>query len=136
MSEDMSEMQLQVAEFHETFNVPVAKSPRLLSPDRIRLRERLIQEEFTELKEAEWKGDLVEIADALGDLLVVVYGTAIEHGINMKPITDEIHFSNMSKLGEDGNPIVREDGKILKGPNFFLPKIQYLLFLQQENPRD
>lgn len=71
--------------------------------------------------------DIVGIADALADLVYVVYGTAVEYGINMQPISDEVHRSNMSKLGEDGKAIHRVDGKVLKGPNFTPPDLATII---------
>lgn len=120
-------MQESVQEFHEKFGAPVALEPTLIPKERAILRIRLIQEELQEYADAVDSGDLVEIADALGDLLVVVFGTAVEHGINMGPVFSHIMESNMSKLGEDGKPILREDGKILKGPGYFAPDIAPIL---------
>ena len=121
-------MQNQVTEFHEAFGAPVAATPRLITRERYDLRCNLIREEFDEYKEAFHNNDIVEIADALGDLLYVVLGTAIENGLDMDSIVTEIHESNMSKLGEDGKPVYREDGKILKGPNFRLPKLKDVIW--------
>jgi predicted HAD superfamily Cof-like phosphohydrolase len=84
-----------------------------------------MKEENEEYLEAANNGDLVEIADALGDMLYILCGTIIEHGLQDKIVAvfDEIQRSNMSKLGQDGKPIYREDGKVLKGPNYFKPDI-------------
>lgn len=132
----MNKMQQQVREFHQAFGAPVADTPQLLDDNRWQLRHALIHEEAGEYHEACVQGDIVEIADALGDLLYVVFGAAIEHGIDLEPIVDEIHESNMSKLGADGKPIYRGDGKILKGPNFFQPAIMLLLERQGYVPKD
>ena len=120
-------IQALVQEFHETFGHPVALTPGLIPKERAAFRVSLIEEELQELKDAIEAGDLVEIADALGDLEVVVNGTALEYGIRMPEVVREIHASNMSKLGEDGEPIYREDGKILKGANFWHPRIDVVL---------
>lgn len=115
--------QALVKEFHESFGAPVAETPTLIPLDRSKLRYKLMAEELDEYLVATVNGDIVEIADALGDLLYVVLGSAVEHGLDLEPILGEIHRSNMSKLGEDGKPVLREDGKILKGPRFFLPNL-------------
>lgn len=92
-----------------------------------KLRVDLIEEELSELKVAMLKRDQVEIADALTDLLYVVYGSGHTFGINLDKTFKEVHKSNMSKLGEDGKPIYREDGKVLKGPNFFEPNLKKII---------
>ena len=86
-------------------------------------------EENSEYLEAADNGDLVEVADALGDMLYILCGTIIEHGLQDKieDVFNEIQRSNMSKLGEDGLPIFRKDGKVLKGPNYFKPNILKIL---------
>jgi Uncharacterized protein conserved in bacteria len=117
----------QVLEFHTTFGAPVGLTPALISPERAELRYELIKEELKELRDAIDADDLVEIADALGDLDYVVHGAAIEYGLPHALIVTEIHASNMSKLGEDGLPILREDGKILKGPGYYRPNIAPIL---------
>lgn len=125
-----------VREFHEAFGAPVSEEPRLIPEDRAALRVKLIQEELNEYEEALEKGDLVEAADALGDLLVVVYGSMSEHGFDDEIIRDAIHESNMSKLDENGNPIVSDGtdgyplGKILKGPNYFKPTAKLTEYLE------
>ena len=88
-----------------------------------------MKEENEEYLEATKKNDLVEIGDALGDMLYILCGTIIAHGFQDKieEIYDEIQRSNMSKLGADGKPIYREDGKVLKGPNYFKPDIEEIL---------
>jgi len=93
------------------------------------LRFNLMKEENEEYLEAANNNDLVEVADALGDMLYILCGTIIEHGMQHKieEVFDEIQRSNMSKLGEDGKPIYREDGKVLKGPNYFKPSIKEIL---------
>ena len=88
-----------------------------------------MKEENEEYLEAVQKGDLTEIADSLGDMLYVLCGTILEHGLQYKieEIFEEIHRSNMSKLGEDGKPIYREDGKVMKGAQYFKPNISKIL---------
>lgn len=117
----------QMLEFHTTYGVDVRWSPGIPSESRRKLRVELIREEAEEFKDAVEAEDLIEIADALADLLYVTYGAALEFGIPIDEVFDEVHRSNMSKLGEDGKPILRGDGKILKGPNFFLPDIKAIL---------
>ena len=93
------------------------------------LRFDLMKEENEEYLEAANNNDMVEVADALGDMLYILCGTIIEHGMQHKieAVFEEIQRSNMSKLGEDGQPIYREDGKVLKGPHYFKPNIQEIL---------
>jgi predicted HAD superfamily Cof-like phosphohydrolase len=117
----------QVAEFHVAFGVPIQPYPAIPSENRTKLRRRLLMEEFKELLDALWEQDLVEIADGLADLVVVAYGTALEYGINLDLVLAEVHASNMSKLGADGQPIHRADGKVLKGPLFFKPRLTELI---------
>lgn len=112
-----------VMEFHDTYGMPIGEEPHLLPVDRLKLRMSLIAEEYTELQEALEADDLIEVVDALGDLVYVIYGMAIEMGVNLSPVMSEIQRSNMSKLDENGKVIMREDGKILKGPYFQTPNI-------------
>jgi predicted HAD superfamily Cof-like phosphohydrolase len=93
------------------------------------LRFNLMDEENKEYLEAANEGDLIEVADALGDMLYILCGTILEHGMQYKieEVFEEIQRSNMSKLGEDGKPIYREDGKVMKGPNYFKPDIQSIM---------
>ena len=116
--------------FHKTFKVGAApNTTTLLSQEESELRFNLMKEENEEYLEAANNDDLVEVADALGDMLYILCGTIIEHGLQHKidEVFDEIQNSNMSKLGGDGNPIYREDGKVLKGPNYFKPNIEKIL---------
>ena len=100
----------------------------MLTDDTL-LRYKLIREENEEYLEAALRGDLVEVADALGDILYILCGTLLKHGLEHKihEVFREIQRSNMSKLGEDGRPIYREDGKVLKGPAYFRPDIATIL---------
>lgn len=110
-------------EFYEAFDLPVQDEPVLPIKDRRKLRMKLLEEEYHEYRYAERGDDLVKIADALADMLYIIGGTALEYGIPLDKIFLEVHRSNMSKLGKDGKPILREDGKILKGPDYTKPDI-------------
>lgn len=112
-----------VMEWHTTYNVPVGDKPFPLTPEREKLRIDLIKEEWEELLLACSTGNFIEQVDALADLVYVIYGMAIEMGINLDTVLEEVQRSNMSKLGLDEKPIYREDGKVLKGPNFSPPDI-------------
>ncbi|WP_374959049.1 hypothetical protein [Gilvibacter sp.] len=119
-----------VQAFHDAFGLDSLKSPKAhLGEDKHLLRYKLMREENEEYLEAANSGDLVEVADALGDMLYILCGTIIEHGLQHKieEVFAEIQRSNMSKLGADGKPIYREDGKVLKGPNYFKPSIEDIL---------
>jgi len=119
-----------VHEFHESFGLGINETPIAdIGKDRNLLRFNLMKEENEEYLEAVTNNDLVETADALGDMLYILCGTIIEHGMQHKidEVFNEIQRSNMSKLGEDGKPIYREDGKVLKGPNYFKPDIKKIL---------
>lgn len=139
-----------VVEFHEAFGAPVAWSPGVPPAERRELRCKLILEEALEFITASganlcvngedimlqrvsfvWPNEpnLVEAADALADLRYVTDGAALEWGIPLEKCLREVHRSNMSKLGEDGKPILRADGKILKGPNFTLPDLEAIIEL-------
>ena len=119
-----------VSEFHKAFNLGMKETPAAnLGIKKNLLRYELMREENEENLEAANNDDLVEVADALGDMLYILCGTIIEHGMQHKieEVFNEIQRSNMSKLGADGKPIYREDGKVLKGPNYFKPNIQSIL---------
>jgi predicted HAD superfamily Cof-like phosphohydrolase len=120
----------RVGEFMSTFGQTVRTKPTLpiKLPQVSRLRVELIEEELQELRKALEDNDVIEVADALTDLLYVVYGSGHAFGIDLDQCFEEVHSSNMSKLGEDGQPIFREDGKVLKGPNYFKPMLQEVLF--------
>lgn len=113
----------KVKTFMETFGQDVKDKPEFPSVDVVALRYELIKEELEELFEAMGEKDLVEVADALTDILYVTYGAGHAFGIDLDACFDEVQRSNMSKLGADGKPIYREDGKILKGPNYFAPDL-------------
>lgn len=145
-------LQDKVREFHNAYDVPIGKSPGIPSNERARLRLELIAEEFFELlsacgcAEPVFEGfgvyddirkeiqdvrakhiDLEAVADALADIAYVVEGTNIEFGLDSEAILKEVHRSNMSKLGADGKPIYRADGKVLKGPNYSPPNLRGLV---------
>lgn len=119
-----------VKQFHESFGIENAIKPIAdIGQDQYELRHRLIEEENNEYLEACQNGDLVEIADALGDQLYILFGTILKHGLQDKivEVFEEIQRSNMSKLDKNGQPIYREDGKVMKGENYFKPDIQSIL---------
>jgi len=117
----------KVGEFMKTFGQEV-KSKSSLSSDKINiLRINLIEEELDELKQAINQKNLIEVADALTDILYVTYGAGHAFGINLDKCFEEVQNSNMSKLGDDGKPIYSEKGKVLKGPNYFKPNLSNLL---------
>ena len=113
----------KVGTFMKTFGQEVKTKPSF-STDKInKLRLDLIKEELTELTEAMNNKDLVEVADALTDILYVTYGAGHAFGINLDKCFEEVQNSNMSKLDENGKPIYNEHGKVMKGPNYFKPDL-------------
>lgn len=141
-----------VRQFHSVYRMPVRAGAPTVDFERLRMRVGLIAEEFAELMGAiygeaaedriltavdeaidgdDGTRDVVETADALADMIYVIYGMALEAGIDLPAVLNEVQRSNMSKLGADGEPIYREDGKVLKGPGFFNPDIARVL---EENP--
>ena len=119
-----------VQTFHKAFGLGMKDSPTAnLDTHKNLLRYKLMREENEEYLDAANNKDLVEVADALGDMLYILCGTIIEHGMQHKieEVFNEIQKSNMSKLGADGNPIYREDGKVLNGPTYFKPDIKTIL---------
>lgn len=110
----------KVLEFHEKFGVAVGQP---MTTELCKLRRSLIQEECWEVVDALCAGNIIAIADGLADLVYVAYGAAITFGIDLDAVLDAVHESNMSKLGKDGKPIYREDGKVLKGPDYHPPVI-------------
>ena len=118
----------QVGDFHRAYGLPVRALPTTdVGADQVALRLALIQEEVGELAEAASAEDLIGIADALADIVYVAYGTAHVYGIDLDAVLDEVHASNMTKLGADGRPIRRADGKVLKGPAYRPPDIAAVL---------
>lgn len=119
-----------VKEFHTAFVIGHSETPKAdLGEIKNTLRYNLMKEENEEYLEAVKNNDLIEIADALGDMMYILCGTIIEHGLQHKieEVFDEIQRSNMSKLGENGKPIYREDGKVMKGPNYCKPDFSKIL---------
>ena len=117
-----------VKSWHQHFKVPVVDAPSL-PKGRAEMRLAILEEEVSELRAAVEAGDLVEVLDALCDIQYVLDGTFLEFGLHQlkAPAFSEVHASNMSKLGEDGEPLLRADGKVLKGPNFSPPDLAKIL---------
>jgi len=117
---------LQVLEFQKAFNVSMPSEPKMLPRKRAKLRQSLLQEEVTELAEAK---NLLDVADAICDILYITYGTAHEYGLadRLVMLFDEVHRSNMSKMGPDGKPLFREDGKIMKPETYSEPKLRPII---------
>jgi predicted HAD superfamily Cof-like phosphohydrolase len=116
-----------VREFHSTFKLPDNEMPYLPNTKERNLRKKLLKEEYKEYLQAEEEDDLVEIADALADQIYIICGTALSYGIPLDKIFTEVHRSNMTKLDENGKPVVRADGKIIKGPKFEHPRVEEIL---------
>jgi predicted HAD superfamily Cof-like phosphohydrolase len=113
----------KVGTFMKTFGQEVRTKPSFSSDKINKLRIDLIKEELEELQEAMKNNDLLEVADALTDILYVTYGAGHAFGIDLDKCFDEVQNSNMSKLGENGEPIYNESGKVMKGPNYFKPDL-------------
>ncbi len=119
-----------VEAFHNAFGITNRKKPiAFTNKKEIKLRYDLMAEENNEYLEAALNNDLMEVADALGDMLYILCGTMLSHGMQDKieAVFEEIQKSNMSKLDKNGKPIYREDGKVMKGPNYFKPDIKEIL---------
>jgi len=128
-----------VKEFHDVFGIGNADGPTAeLSESDVLLRYKLMREENEEYLEAAQNGDLVEVADALGDQLYILCGTILKHGLQHKiaEVFEEIQRSNMSKLDENGKPIYREDGKVLKSDKYFPPNIRGILGVREHVGED
>ena len=135
MEDALKKRIMSVYDFHDAFGIDNNDEPvHSLTESDFMLRFNLMKEENEEYLQACKDGDLVEIADALGDMMYILYGSICKHGLQhrISDIFDEIHRSNMSKLGADGKPIYREDGKVLKGDNYFKPNIAKYLKDQSE----
>lgn len=118
----------QVGDFHRAYGLPVRTAPTAaIGPEQVALRQALIEEEVRELADAARLGDVVGVADALADIVYVAYGTAHVYGIDLDAVLDEVHSSNMTKLGADGRPVRRADGKVLKGPDYRPPDVRGVL---------
>lgn len=119
---DMSNFN-KVKAFMNTYGQDVNENASFPDDTVVQLRVDLIEEELNELKEAIKNNDIVEVADALTDILYVTYGAGHSFGVDLDKCFDEVQRSNMSKLGEDGMPIYNEAGKVMKGPNYFKPDL-------------
>ena len=113
----------KVKTFMQTFGQEVKSKPSFSTEKINQLRYNLINEELEELKQAIEKKDLLEVADALTDILYVAYGAGHAFGIDLDNCFEEVQNSNMSKLGEDGKPIYNDKGKVMKGPNYYKPDL-------------
>ena len=113
----------KVKKFMQTFGQEVKTKPSFPSNKIIKLRHELIEEELSELKLAIKEKNILEIADALTDILYVTYGAGHAFGIDLDKCFDEVQNSNMSKLDENGKPIYNDSGKVMKGPNYFKPDL-------------
>ena len=125
---DMSNFN-KVKAFMNTYGQDVNEKASFPEDTIVQLRVDLIEEELNELKEAIKNNDIVEVADALTDILYVTYGAGHSFGVNLDKCFDEVQRSNMSKLGEDGNPIYNESGKVMKGPNYSAPDLKKIIEL-------
>ena len=125
---DMSNFN-KVKTFMNTYGQDVKKKAEFPENKIVQLRIDLIEEELNELKEAIKNKDIVEVADALTDILYVTYGAGHSFGVNLDQCFDEVQRSNMSKLGEDGKPIYNDSGKVMKGPNYFAPNLKKIVIL-------
>ena len=126
---DMSNFN-KVKTFMNFYGQEVKNSPEFPDSKIVQLRIDLIQEELNELKEAINNNDIIEVADALTDILYVTYGAGHSFGIDLDSCFNEVQNSNMSKLGDDGKPIYNESGKVMKGPNYFKPNIKKIIGLE------
>lgn len=121
--------------FHQAFDLPLQASPDVRIDESLAaLRVALLKEEANEFIDAVSDSDLVGIADALADIVCVVYGTAVTYGIDLDRVLAEVHRSNMSKLDKDGKPLLREDGKVVKSDQYFPPDVAGVLKLQPPLP--
>lgn len=125
---DMSNFN-KVKTFMNTYGQDVKEKAEFPENKIVKLRIDLIEEELNELKEAIKNNDIVEVADALTDILYVTYGAGHSFGVNLDECFDEVQRSNMSKLGEDGKPIYNDSGKVMKGPNYFAPNLKKIVNL-------
>ena len=119
----------KVKTFMNTYGQDVKEQASFPDDKIVQLRVDLIEEELNELKEAIENNDIVEVADALTDILYVTYGAGHSFGVDLDECFDEVQRSNMSKLGEDGKPIYNDSGKVMKGPNYFAPNLKKIIEL-------
>lgn len=125
---DKKTMFEMVQEFHRVFGLPSNKEPKFPDNKTIKLRMKLIHEEYEEFLEGLLDKNIVEVADALTDMLYVILGTGDAFGIDLDKCFEEVQRSNMSKLGSDGKPMFNDYGKIIKGPMFTPPNLKGVLF--------
>ncbi|WTA24474.1 hypothetical protein OG365_39670 (plasmid) [Streptomyces sp. NBC_00853] len=116
-----------VREFHEKCSLPIQRCPADISEELSTHRQRLLNEEVAELSEAAESGHLDHVARELADVVYIAYGTALTYGIDLDLVLAEIHQSNLTKLGPDGRPELRADGKVLKGRSFVAPDVRAVL---------
>jgi predicted HAD superfamily Cof-like phosphohydrolase len=125
---DVFDVSAALDEFHKAFNLPARETPGIGIDEALaQLRVALLEEEVAEFVTASADKDLIAIADALADIVYVAYGTALTYGIDLNAVLHEVHRSNMSKLGRDGKPILRNDGKVVKSERYFRPDIASIL---------
>jgi predicted HAD superfamily Cof-like phosphohydrolase len=119
----------QLKEFHKVYNLPIRSIPTIIPQKEFNLRHRILREEVFELLIAQKNKDIVEVADAIIDCMYILIGTAVQFGIadKLEDCFNEIHRSNMSKLNEQGKPIMRADGKVLKGNLYSPPNLSPIL---------
>jgi predicted HAD superfamily Cof-like phosphohydrolase len=131
----MSEVMRMMVEFHRGYELPMAAmpvDPKTLSGELVQLRLDLHMEESEELVKAAWhERDLIGVVDALADIVYVAYGTALTYGIDLDAVLREVHRSNMTKLDENGRPLKREDGKVIKSDRYQKPDLKRVLLEQQ-----
>lgn len=133
-AEQIDPLQAAIA-FHTAFNLPRQPLPNVeIAGWLAKLRISLLEEEVNEFIEAVTGSDLTGIADALADIVYVVYGTAVTYGIDLDRVVSEVHLSNMSKLGREGKPLLREDGKVIKSEQYFPPDVAGVLKIQSPLP--
>ena len=128
----MNLMQFKVREFHRQFGVDAPSRPVMPAHEVQVLREKLIAEELGEFIEANQRGSIVDVADAIADILYVTFGAAVAYGIDMESIFEEVHRSNMSKIGKDGKINKRADGKVIKPPTYSPADVKGVLKKQME----
>lgn len=117
-----------LGEFHKAFSLPIRETPGVSIDENLaKLRVALLEEEVGEFVTASTDKNLIGIADALADIVYVAFGAALTYGIDLNAVLHEVHKSNMSKLGKDRRPILREDGKVVKSEQYFRPDIESVL---------
>ena len=131
----MKKQVTQLKEFHKAFGLPLRNTPTIMPLNEFTLRYRILTEEINELLSGYNNNDLIEVTDAIIDSMYVLIGTAVQFGIadRLEQCFDEVHKSNMSKLDENGNPIMRSDGKVMKSSLYFPPDILGCLLLKKDN---